>query len=189
MGRWSMHSRSGCYVEGWCPSRQSVTFQFRNFSVSKLLGFKTSRFWNFSIFLIVSDSVQIKFGIEKSMGFGIKKIWYRKKYRFRYGKMFRFGFVQIWGILGDVSVSKLLDFNTFPLFRWYRIRYQKNIRFNIKFCFKKVSELVSEKVSVSVLFRFWVSSHIASGRCKHGLSIILSTRNLKRYAFHSWHAL
>ena len=49
-------------------------------------GFETSRFRNFSIFLVVSDSVSKNFGIEKSIGFGIVKIWYRKKYRIRYRK-------------------------------------------------------------------------------------------------------
>ena len=44
---------------------------------------------------MVSDSVSKKFGI---------------------GKSFRFGFVQIWGILSDISVSKLLGFETFPFF-------------------------------------------------------------------------
>ena len=73
---------------------QSVTFRFRNFSVSKLF-----------YFLVVSDSVSKKFGIEKSIGFGIVKIWYRKKYRIRYRKnlvlekSFGFGFVQISGIV------------------------------------------------------------------------------------------
>ena len=59
---------------------------------------------------MVSGSVSKKFGIEKSIGFGIEIIWYRKK---------------------------------------YRIRYRKN--------------LVSEKVSDSVSFRFWVSPH--TGLC------------------------
>ena len=91
---------------------QSVTFRFRNFSVSKLFYF---------------------FG---GFGFGIEKNWYQKKYRIRYhknlvsenvsdsvskkfgiAKSFGFGFVQILGILGDVSVSKLLGFETFPIFR------------------------------------------------------------------------
>ena len=49
-------------------------------------GFETSRFRNFSICWMVSDSVSKKFGIEKSIGFGIGKIWYRKKYRIRYRK-------------------------------------------------------------------------------------------------------
>ena len=40
-------------------------------SVSKLLGFETSRFRNFSIFGVVSDSVSKIFGIKKSIGFGI----------------------------------------------------------------------------------------------------------------------
>ena len=67
-----------------------------NVSVSKLLGFETSRFRNFSIFLVVSDSVSKnlvskkvsdsvseKFGIGKSFGFGIVQIlgivthWYK----------------------------------------------------------------------------------------------------------------
>ena len=82
-----------------------------------------------------------------------------------------FSFVQILGILGDVSVSKLLGFETFPFFRWFRIRYRNNL------VSKKVSDSVSkifgigksngfgigkiwyrEKVSDSVPFRFWVSS-------------------------------
>ena len=41
-------------------------------SVLKLIGFET-----FPIFWMVSDSVLKKFGIEKSIGFGIKEIWYR----------------------------------------------------------------------------------------------------------------
>ena len=47
-------------------------------SVSKLLGFET-----FLFVLVVSDSVSEKFGIERSIGLGIVKIWYRKKYRIR----------------------------------------------------------------------------------------------------------
>ena len=43
-------------------------FRFQNFSVSKL-----------SHFLMVSDLVSKKIGIEKSIGFGIGKIWFRKK--------------------------------------------------------------------------------------------------------------
>ena len=68
-------------------------------SVSKLLGFETFPFFD-------------------GFGFGIEKIWYRKKYRIRYrknlvskkvsdsvsekfgiGKSFGFGFVQILGIV------------------------------------------------------------------------------------------
>ena len=54
---------------------------------------------------MVSDSVSENFGIEKSIGFGIENIWYRKKYRIRYRKnlvsekSFGFGFVQILGIV------------------------------------------------------------------------------------------
>ena len=83
-----------------------------------------------------------------------------------------FDFVQILGILGDFSVSKLLGFETFTFFRWFRIRYRKNL------VSKKVSDSVlkisgigksfgfgieniwyRKKVSDSVSFRFWVSSH------------------------------
>ena len=99
-----------------------LMFRFRNFSVSKLFNF---------------------FG---GFGFGIENFWYRKKYRIRYrkylvseklsdsvslkfgiGKSFGLGFVQILGILGEVSVSKQLCFETFPFFAWFRIRYRKNL--------------------------------------------------------------
>ena len=62
-------------------------------------GFKTSRFWNFSTFFMVSVSVLENFGIKKvsvsvSLRFGIKKnisiscdkFWYRKKYRYWFRK-------------------------------------------------------------------------------------------------------
>jgi len=146
---------------------QSVTFRFRNFSVSKLFHFFDG------------------------FGFGIEKIWYRKKYWIRYrknlvsekvsdsvsekfgiGKSFGFSIIQILGILGDVSFSKVLGIETFPFFRWFRIRYRKNL------VSKKVSDSVSKKFSIeksigfgigkiwyrkkvsdSVSFRFLVSSH------------------------------
>ena len=75
-------------------------------SVSKLLGFET-----FPMFWMVSDSVSKKFGIEKSIGFGIGKKLVSKKYRIRYRKYlvseksFGFGFLQIFGI-----VTHCLDF-------------------------------------------------------------------------------
>ena len=76
--------------------------------VLKLLGFET-----FSFFLMVLDSVLKKFGIKKSIGFSIGKNLVSKKYRIRYRKIFgiekvsdsvsekkfRFGFVQIFGIV------------------------------------------------------------------------------------------
>ena len=46
-------------------------------SVSKLLGVETVQF-----FWMVSDSVSKKFGIKKSIGFGIGNIWYRKSIGF-----------------------------------------------------------------------------------------------------------
>ena len=54
---------------------------------------------------MVSDLVLKKLVFEKSIGFGIEKSWYRKKYRIRYRtnlvseKSFGFGFVQILGIV------------------------------------------------------------------------------------------
>ena len=50
-------------------------------SVSKLLGFET-----FLFFFMVSVSVSEIFGIVKSIGIGFEKIWYRKKYRYRFRK-------------------------------------------------------------------------------------------------------
>ena len=47
-------------------------------------------------------SVSKNFGIEKSIGFGFEKFWYRKKYRYRYRKKFGieksigFGIEKIW---------------------------------------------------------------------------------------------
>ena len=62
------------------------------------------------------------------LGFCIEKIWYPKSIGFRIkkigiGKSFGFSFVQIWGILGEVSDSKILCFETFPFFLWFGIRY------------------------------------------------------------------
>ena len=61
-------------------------------SVSKLLGFKT-----FVFFWMVSDPVLKKIGIEKSIGFGIVKIWFRKKYQIRYRKKFWIWFRLVFG--------------------------------------------------------------------------------------------
>ena len=58
------------------PSSQSVTFRFRNFSVSKLFqffGWYRIRYRKNLVSKKVSDSVS-------------EKIWYRKKYRIRYRK-------------------------------------------------------------------------------------------------------
>ena len=57
-----------------------------------------------------------KIDIQKRIGFGIVKVWNRKKYWILYRKnlvsekVFGYGFVQILGILGDVLVSKLFHF-------------------------------------------------------------------------------
>ena len=69
----------------------------------------------------VSDSVFKKIGIGKSLGFS---------------------FVQILGILVDVSISKLLGFKMFPFFRWFWIRYQTNLVLEI------ISDSVKKKFGV-----------------------------------------
>ena len=64
----------------------------------------------------------------------------------------------------DISVSKLLGFKTFQIFHWNRIQFdiEKSIRFNIKkfgLRFSIEKNWYRRKNPVSVLFRFWVSSH------------------------------
>ena len=54
-------------------------------SVSKLLGFEEEKKC-----LVVSDSVSKKIGIEKSVGFGIEKIWCRKKFWIWFQSGFRY---------------------------------------------------------------------------------------------------
>ena len=44
-------------------------------------------FETFPLVLMVSVSVSEMFGIEKSTGIGFEKIWYRKKYRYRFRKI------------------------------------------------------------------------------------------------------
>ena len=68
---------------------QSVTFRFRNFSVSKLFHFFWWYRYRFRKILVskkVSVSVSKNFGIKKSIGIGFEKNWYRKKYRYRFRK-------------------------------------------------------------------------------------------------------
>ena len=107
-------------------------------SVSKLLGFET-----FPFFLMVSVSVSEIFGIEKSIGIGFEKNWYRKKYRYRFRrilvskKSFGIGFEKI----------------------WYRKKY--------RYWFRKI--LVSKKVSVSVSKKFGIEKSIGIGFEKFGI--------------------
>ena len=68
-----------------------IQCRFRNFSVSKLFKFFEWYRIHYQKNLVskkVSDSVSEKIGIEKSIGFVIRKIWYQKKYRIRYQKKF-----------------------------------------------------------------------------------------------------
>ena len=77
-----------------------------------------------------SDSVSFKFGIEKSFGLG---------------------FVQILGILGEVSVSKLLGFGIGKI--WYRKKFRIRFRSSV-----------------------WVSSH--TGTCVYVMYVGLTYASL-----------
>ena len=84
---------------------------------------------------MVSVSVSENFGIEKSIGIGFGKIWYRKKYRYRFRKFL---------VSKKVSVSK----NLVLVLKIFGI--EKSISFDF---------LASIKVLDSVSLKFWVSSH------------------------------
>ena len=111
--------RKACFVT---KLAELVSFSFTHIfsecdvSVSKLLGFET-----FPFFWVVSDSVSEKFGIEKSIGFGIEKNWYRSTFGY-FG--WRFGF----------ETSRLRNFS---FFRIVSDLVSKNV------VSKKVSDLVS----------------------------------------------
>ena len=103
-------------------------------------GFKTSRFWNFSIFWMVSDSAW-KNLISKKVPDPVSKIFVSEKVldsassKFGIGKRFGFGFIHILNILGVVLVVKLLRFGIKK-----RLVVEKSIGFNIK------QNLVSKKL-------------------------------------------
>ena len=84
-------------------------------SVSKLLGFET-----FPFFLMVSVSVSKIFGIEKSIGIGFEKIWYRKKYRYRFRK-------KLVSKKVSVSVSKKFGIKKSIGIGFEKIWYRKSI--------------------------------------------------------------
>ena len=89
----------------------------------------TFRFCNFSIFLVVSASVSKKTKLSQKIWFWFKKKTYRIQYVKQIGvkKSFEFSFVQILGILGEVSVLKLLGLkknqflasSVFQFLAWY----------------------------------------------------------------------
>ena len=155
-----------------------MTFRFRNFSVSKLFHFfrwYRIRYRKNLVSKKVSDSVS-------------KKNWYRKKYRIRYRKNLvsekvSDSVLEIFGIENSIRfcIEKKLSqnlgfvclkhgfvkfgicigigFETFPFF-WMvsdsvskKFGIEKSIRFGIEKCWYQ------KKVSDSVSFRFWVSSH------------------------------
>ena len=85
-------------------------------SVSKLPGFETFLFfWWFRI-RYRKNMVSKKYRIRNCKNLVSEKVSDSISEKFGIGKSFGFGFVQILGILGDVSVSKLLGFETFSIF-------------------------------------------------------------------------
>jgi len=90
-------------------------------SVSKLLGFKT-----FPIVLMVSVSVSKIFGIEKSIGIGFEKIWYRKKYRYRFRKKLVSKKVSV-SVSKNFGIEKSIGigFEKFCSHKKYRYRFRK----------------------------------------------------------------
>ena len=125
----------------WPPTSttiQSVTFRFRNFSVSKLFhlfggfGFGIEKIW-----FRKKDRIRYKkLGIEKSIGFGIgKQFWIRFRSHFRYRHtlitfsniwMFNTSSFKIWQIfvenLWNFVVVKVdhfkPGFHNFPIVHW-----------------------------------------------------------------------
>ena len=97
-------------------------------------GFETSRFWNFSNFL-------------DGIGFGIEKIWYRKKYRIRYRKKF--------------GIEKSIGFGIGKIWyrKKYRIRYRKLFGIEKSIGFGIINIWYHKKVSDSVSLRYLVSSY------------------------------
>ena len=137
-------------------------------SVSKKFGIEKSIGFGIEKKLVlkkVSDSVSKKFGIEKSIGFGIGNIWYRKKSRIRYQIKFAQNswicpfetwFCKIWYRYWYWfrNFSNFLDGIGFGIEKmWYRKKYR--IRYRKNWFRKKVSDLVSEKVSDSVSKKIW----------------------------------
>ena len=95
-------------------------------SVSKLLGFET-----FPFVLMVSVSVSKIFGIEKSIGIGFEKIWYRKKYRYRFRK-------KLVSKKVSVSVSKNFGIKKSIGSGFEKIWYRKSIGIGSEiFCIEK----------------------------------------------------
>ena len=106
-----------------------------------------------------------KNGIEESIAFRIKKIWYRKKYRIQYWKYLvskkisdlvlkknyqkDLGFVCLKHGFVKLGIGIGISFKTFPFFWWYRIRYRKN-------WFKKVSDSVSQKFVIDKSIGFGI---------------------------------
>ena len=105
-------------------------------------GFVTSRFGNFSIFGMNSDSVSKECDIKKRIGFGIKRMCYRKKHCIWYQNLLVLEKVSHSGWFFGWETSRSQNF---PIFGWFRIQYREQTGIG------KVPDLVS--------FRFWVPLH------------------------------
>ena len=166
---------------------RTYMYIFSLYSRKSRFGFETSRFQNFSNFLVVSDSLSKNFGIEKTIGFGIVKFWYQKKYWILYRKnlvsekvfdsvSFRFWVFLVTFRFRNFLVSKLFNFlDGFGIERiWfqkkYRIRYRKNL----------VSDSVSEKFGIKKSFGFGFVQILGIViHCYHSLPIIRREKKLK----------
>ena len=100
--------------------------------VSKLLGFET-----FPFFFMVSVSEIL--GIEKSIGIGFEKIWYRKKNRYRFQKNF---------VSEKVSVS---------VWKFFGIEKKVSVSISKTLVSIKVSVLVSKKFGIRAFFGLFLS--------------------------------
>ena len=99
---------------------------------------------------MVSVSVSKKIGIEKSIGIGFENFWYRKKFRYWFRKN-----------LVSKKVSVLVS-EKFWYRKKYRYWYRKKIGIEKSIGIGIEKNWYRKKVSVSVSFRFWVSSHTGS---------------------------
>ena len=82
----------------------------------------------------------------------------------------------------DVSVSKLLGFETFPFFRWFRFRYRKKFGIEKSIGFGIEKNWYRKKVSDSVSLRFWVSSHTV-------YNIVINLNDHFWVASHHWRSI
>ena len=121
---------------------------------------------------MVSVSVSKNFGIKKSIGIGFEKIWYQKKYRYRFRKKLVSKKVSV-SVSKNFGIEKSIGigFVKFWYRKKYRYRYRKKIGIGKSIGFGIEKIWYRKKVSDSVSFRFWVSSHTGRwcGESKYSL--------------------